>query len=192
MLSTSLWATLLASSPLSVAAYSVIDTYDSTNWLQKFDFFNGTDPTHGFVNYLTQGETGFDDLFSTDGGQVSMKVDSSTNNLPTNGPGRASVRVTSQASYGINTLIVLDAAHMPIGCGTWPAFWTVGNQTLQKWPKGGEIDIIEGVNNVCLTRACLEESCSRYTATRKRHDSAHQPELLDANDQRQPLVELGN
>jgi len=32
---------------------------------------------------------------------------------------------------------------MPIGCATWPAFWTV---TTGAWPAGGEIDIIEGIN----------------------------------------------
>jgi len=31
---------------------------------------------------------------------------------------------------------------MPIGCGTWPAWWLVG----PAWPTHGEIDIIEGIN----------------------------------------------
>lgn len=32
---------------------------------------------------------------------------------------------------------------MPTGCGTWPAYWTVG---WDPWPENGEIDIIEGAN----------------------------------------------
>ncbi|CDJ47010.1 PAN domain-containing protein, putative [Eimeria brunetti] len=32
---------------------------------------------------------------------------------------------------------------MPTGCGTWPAYWTVG---WDPWPDTGEIDIIEGAN----------------------------------------------
>lgn len=33
---------------------------------------------------------------------------------------------------------------MPYGCGVWPAYWSVNPEN---WPGGGEIDIIEGVNN---------------------------------------------
>lgn len=37
----------------------------------------------------------------------------------------------------------MDAYHMPTGCGTWPAWWQNG----PNWPEGGEIDILEGVND---------------------------------------------
>lgn len=38
---------------------------------------------------------------------------------------RKSIRITSQYSY-TGGLVVLDAVHMPTGCGTWPAFWSNG------------------------------------------------------------------
>lgn len=68
-----------------------------------------------------------------------MGVDS-TNQAPN---GRSSVRVTSKKQYNSGTLIILDLQHMPVGCATWPAFWTYG----PNWPSSGEIDILEGVNN---------------------------------------------
>ena len=55
--------------------------------------------------------------------------------------GRDSVRITSRGAYG-DSLVVLDVAHMPAGCATWPAFWTLSQRG--PWPHGGEIDIIEG------------------------------------------------
>lgn len=36
----------------------------------------------------------------------------------------------------------MDAYHMPTGCGTWPAWWTLNDN----WPYGGEIDILEGMH----------------------------------------------
>jgi hypothetical protein len=33
---------------------------------------------------------------------------------------------------------------MPEGCSTWPSFWLLGEKS---WPEGGEVDIVEGVNN---------------------------------------------
>lgn len=70
-----------------------------------------------------------------------MKVDNT--NWLAEGANRDSVRITSNQAFTKGQLLILDAKHMPYGCGTWPAFWTVG----QNWPMGGEIDIVEGVNN---------------------------------------------
>jgi hypothetical protein len=44
----------------------------------------------------------------------------------------------------IQAVFIIDVAHMPTGCGTWPAFWTVGDG--DNWPADGEIDIIEGTH----------------------------------------------
>lgn len=70
-----------------------------------------------------------------------MKVDDTT--WLSEGSYRDSIRITSNVAFKKGQLLVLDAQHMPYGCGTWPAFWTVG----ANWPWGGEIDIVEGVNN---------------------------------------------
>lgn len=55
--------------------------------------------------------------------------------------GRDSVRISSKQTYD-DALFVLDLEHMPEGCATWPAFWTVTKKG--PWPRGGEIDVIEG------------------------------------------------
>jgi len=56
--------------------------------------------------------------------------------------GRDSIRISSQNAYD-EAIIVLDLSHMPAGCATWPAFWTLSQ--AGPWPNGGEIDIIEGM-----------------------------------------------
>jgi hypothetical protein len=63
--------------------------------------------------------------------------------LPHLSPGRPSVRLQSKKTY-THALYVLDANHMPTGCGTWPAFWSLGGGVT--WPQNGEIDIIEVAN----------------------------------------------
>jgi hypothetical protein len=67
--------------------------------------------------------------------------------------GRDSVRISSQSAYG-DSVIVLDLAHMPSGCATWPAFWTLSQKG--PWPNGGEIDIIEGM--LLVLRLCPSSS----------------------------------
>jgi hypothetical protein len=58
--------------------------------------------------------------------------------------GRDSIRISSQNAYD-EAVFVLDLAHMPTGCATWPAFWTLSQ--AGPWPAGGEIDIIEGMRS---------------------------------------------
>jgi hypothetical protein len=125
-------------SEATTSSYLLKDTYNSANFFSSFSFFTGSDPTHGFVNYLSQSAASAANLISTANSQVKLHVDH-TNAAPS---GRASVRLTSQKSY-THGLFIADIAHMPSStCGSWPAFWLVG----PNWPYSGEIDIIEGVN----------------------------------------------
>ncbi|KAG6837902.1 hypothetical protein H0H93_013055 [Arthromyces matolae] len=71
-------------------------------------------------------------------GNAVMRVETTANVATT----RQSIRITTQSSFN-GGLVVMSAVHMPTGCGTWPAFWTNG----PNWPAGGEIDIVEAVND---------------------------------------------
>jgi hypothetical protein len=114
-------ATLVAAASLlklSTAGYTLEDDYLSGDFFSKFDFFNGGDPTHGFVNYVDRGTAQKDGYINTDGGKVFMGVDSTS---IAGAGGRNSVRLTSTKAY-THALVVLDLAHMPGGvCGAWPA-----------------------------------------------------------------------
>lgn len=63
---------------------------------------------------------------------------------------RQSVRITTQYNY-TGGLVIMDSVHMPTGCATWPAFWSNG----PNWPAGGEIDIVEGVNDYTNNQATI-------------------------------------
>ncbi|MCJ1361263.1 hypothetical protein MMC16_000361 [Acarospora aff. strigata] len=124
---------------LSIAGYVLQDDYSPNNFFDMFDFFTGRDPTNGYVTYVDRGTAQNTGLISNNNGRAYMGVDHT--NIAS-GSGRASVRLTSKKSYN-HGLIIVDFAHVPGSvCGSWPAFWMVG----PNWPNGGEIDIIEGVN----------------------------------------------
>lgn len=63
---------------------------------------------------------------------------------------RKSIRITTQLALD-KGLWILDAVHIPTGCGTWPAFWTNG----PNWPAGGEFDIFEGVHDNTANQVTL-------------------------------------
>ncbi|KAK0188743.1 glycoside hydrolase family 16 protein [Armillaria mellea] len=117
------------------------DFFDSFIW-ETFD-----DPTHGRVNYVDKDTAKASNLSyaSLDNSKFIMRADA-YNIVASGTRGRDSVRISSRTSH-CQSLMILDVQHMPVGCGTWPAFWTVSKDG--PWPNGGEIDIIEGVNMNC-------------------------------------------
>ncbi|KAL3481205.1 concanavalin A-like lectin/glucanase domain-containing protein [Aspergillus californicus] len=122
---------------LASAAYVLQDDYSPATFFDKFTFFTDRDPTNGFVHYVDRETAQSQGLVST-GSSVYMGVDHTN----TASSGRQSVRLSSTQSYR-HGLFIIDLGHMPTGCGTWPAFWILG----PNWPNGGEIDIIENVND---------------------------------------------
>lgn len=137
---TTLLLSLLAVGRFAAAtSYALADSYTSANFFDEFTFFTGEDPTSGFVDYQDAKSASASGLAGYTQGGIYLGADYQTAN-PTNG--RASTRVSSNKAY-TRMLLVADVAHMPVGCGTWPALWSFGPD----WPGSGEIDIIEGVNS---------------------------------------------
>lgn len=98
----------------ALAAYTLEDDYMAKDFYSEFNFFTGPDPTHGFVKYVDQAKGKSLGLFNQ--GKASWGVDTKGKDAA----GRASIRLESKKSYN-KALIVIDVAHMPYGCGTWPA-----------------------------------------------------------------------
>jgi hypothetical protein len=104
----------------ALASYRLVDNYNSGNFFSSFNFYSGADPTHGYVNYRSQGDAQNIGLINSNNGQIYMGVDHSTYNPGS--PGRSSVRVSSKKSY-THGLFIADIAHMPgNACGVWPAY----------------------------------------------------------------------
>ncbi|KAJ5646222.1 hypothetical protein N7490_002594 [Penicillium lividum] len=137
----SLFLLSLASSAIA-SDYELVETWQGEDFFDYFHFYTGEDPTKGWVTYVDQASAESAGLVKiTDKGSVYIGVDHTTTLSPSD-KGRDSVRVGTTKYYE-QSLVIADLAHMPGSvCGSWPAFWTVG----QKWPQDGEIDIIEGVN----------------------------------------------
>ncbi|KAG2157675.1 glycoside hydrolase family 16 protein [Suillus bovinus] len=135
----------------------------SSDWI----FAVGPDPTGGNVIYQSQSDAQSKGLaYVNDNNSLILAVDS-TSTVAAGGQ-RASVRITSQNSYD-GGLFIFDASYMPVGCSTWPSFWTVGPH----WPMAGEIDIVEGVNNHDTNQMTLHTG-SNQTCTNEMTNSTQQ------------------
>ncbi|KIM26096.1 glycoside hydrolase family 16 protein [Serendipita vermifera MAFF 305830] len=137
---------VLLSFALSTQAttYSLTDKWVGKSFLEAFSWEAIADPTNGRVNYVSQDISLAQNLTYASDSHFILKADS-TSVLTATGPGRNSNRIQSYKRFGHNTVLVADINRMPIGCGTWPALWSTD---VSDWPTYGEIDIIEGVNDV--------------------------------------------
>jgi hypothetical protein len=136
--------------------YTVQDFYQGEDFFNNWDFFTGSDPTDGNVNYQSKSNAQSKGLaYVNDCDNSTVLAVDSTSTVAAGG-NRDSVRITSQKSYN-GGLFVIDASNMPVGCSTWPSFWTVG----PNWPSAGEIDIVEGVNNQATNQMTLHSGTSQ-------------------------------
>ncbi|TFK51078.1 putative laminarinase [Heliocybe sulcata] len=143
---------LLASSALG-ATYTLSDTHVGSDFLTSFVHEAIPDPTSGRVNYVDQATATSKNLTYAMGDTLILRADSTTVLTPS-GPGRDSVRIKSVKSYTTH-VTVFDIRHMPQGLGTWPAAW----ETLEDgWPASGEVDILEGANDVAPNQMTLHTS----------------------------------
>lgn len=133
-------------------SWTLADKYQGQSFLDEWDFFSQSDPTHGMVRYQSKENAQSKNLaFVQDDGTFVMAVDSTTQlNV---GDYRDSVRISSKKSY-TQGLFIADIYSMPHGCSVWPAWWTVG----PNWPNGGEIDVLEGVHNQAKNQYTLHTS----------------------------------
>jgi len=135
------------SAPLPASPWKLLQAYQGNSFFNGWDFFTGSDPTNGQVTYVDQGTAQAAGLVEINAaGNAVMRVETTPQVAVT----RQSVRITTQQSY-TGALVIMDSVHMPTGCGTWPAFWSNG----PNWPAGGEIDIVEGVNDYTNNQATI-------------------------------------
>lgn len=148
-------------------AYVLKDDLSYNNFFSNFDFYSGPDPTKGFVQYQTKDAAVKSELvgYFEDTQSIFLGVDYKEKDPK----GRKSVRVESTKTWN-QGLLVADIRHMPDStCGSWPAYWLLGQQTVGQddWPKGGEIDLLEGVNldNAAAVTLHTSEGCAVDNAT---------------------------
>ncbi|KAJ1311525.1 hypothetical protein OPQ81_010009 [Rhizoctonia solani] len=145
---TSATSTTTSSAATPSSTWKLQQTMAGSNFFDQWDFWSEEDPTKGAVDYQSRENAQSNGLIEINSaGNAIMRIENTTQVTGN----RKSVRISSK--YIMNGgLAVLDAVHMPYGCGTWPSWWTT--DTL-KWPKNGEIDILEGVNGYTRNQASL-------------------------------------
>ncbi|KAI0764128.1 concanavalin A-like lectin/glucanase domain-containing protein [Irpex lacteus] len=160
---------------VSAANFSLVKDYSGKTFFDEwiFDEFPYDETTGGSVFYVNKSASS-SLAYVNDANKVIIKVDN-TSFVPYYDK-RNSVRIASQASFSIGSVLVVDAVHLPFGCSVWPSIWTKGNP----WPDNGEIDIIEGINHNPYNQMSLHTfpGCSAATNT----TALNQPAITNCNN----------
>ena len=123
-------------------------------WSDEFNTPGAPDPakwgydigtgSNGWGNAESQYYTNRSQNVIVEGGMLKIKA------LKENfgGSNYTSARIKTQGKFSFKYGKVEIKAKLPIGGGTWPALWMLGNNiTTASWPACGEIDIMEHVGN---------------------------------------------
>ncbi|KAF7320109.1 GH16 domain-containing protein [Mycena kentingensis (nom. inval.)] len=141
-------ATGSAASGIPTSAWKLTESLSGDDFFDGWNFWDTADPTHGSVNYVGRSDGQDAGLIEVNSaGNAIMRVETTAK---VSGRSRSSIRIHSKHTF-TGGLVIMDAVHMPTGCGTWPAFWSNG----PNWPAGGEIDIVEGVNDYTHNQATI-------------------------------------
>ncbi|KAF8495173.1 endo-beta-glucanase [Russula emetica] len=132
---------ILLAGRVHAATYQLNDTFQGDSFFSGFSFLTQNDPMHGRVNYVTEEEARSRGLAVVEGSSFILRADDTTMLSP-GGKGRDSFRIMSNNRYDTH-VIVFDVQHMPQGCGTGTTILELGDN----WPYGGEVDVLEGVND---------------------------------------------
>lgn len=115
-----------------------------------FDAFEFQPEHRNFVEWVNRTEAAALGLFGVSpDGVAFIRADNVSVADPETG-GRKAVRLVSTANFS-SGLWVLDAKHMPQGCGSHYAWWLSG----PNWPHSGEIDVVECINGDSRNRVTL-------------------------------------
>ncbi|KAJ6478065.1 glycoside hydrolase family 16 protein [Mycena vitilis] len=115
----------------------------------RTDSIHIPDPTHGRVNYVSKTTAEKQNLTAVSGDTFILRADHHTVINNSSAVGRNSVRIRTNKAYTTH-VAVFDILHMPEGCG-----WETNEA---KWPAGGEVDILEGVNDQGTDQVTLHTS----------------------------------
>ncbi|KAI0696106.1 concanavalin A-like lectin/glucanase domain-containing protein [Cytidiella melzeri] len=166
--------TLVSLSQLALAAnFTLLKNYSGNGFFDDWDFYGNFDNlTNGDVTYVNQSQATNLAYVNPDGHAI-IKVDNTSNVIYEDK--RNSVRISTKEYFATGSIWVFDLVHLPFGCSVWPGIWT----SAKLWPQGGEIDIVEGINQVTANQMALHtvQGCSAATGT----TAINQPSITDCN-----------
>ncbi|TFK33299.1 concanavalin A-like lectin/glucanase domain-containing protein [Crucibulum laeve] len=173
----SLLSTLLLSLYSVSAVFLPLHQYEGQTFFDTWDFYGNVDnTTWGNVTFLDRADAKSKQLvYINDAGNAVIKLDTTADIAQAPVVHRDSIRLTSRDTYGMGSLIIIDALHIPYGCSVWPSFWTLGMG--KTWPGAGEIDIIEAINlmdhnQIALhtTPGCVQAPTARQSGATRNED----------------------
>jgi len=142
--------------------YKLIEAHKGKSFFDYYTFNDGPDSigSAGYNTYVGRkkaeklGLINVDEEYVTISSKQGKEYDEYGNRF------RDSIRLEGKRRFD-HGLILLDVSKMPTGCGVWPAFWSTDEKD---WPKNGEIDIVEPINNQVVAKTALHtsEDCDMY------------------------------